>query len=315
MSGVDADVLASCAAAVAERLLGQCNRALSGGRELRFGSRGSLSLCLKTGRWRDFEAGTGGGVLDLVVREGAARTRAAAADWLRAEGLLPDGGGLAAPRPARRPAPPVRDPLPTTDADAKRAFALRIWDTARPAGGTLAEAYLRSRGITLPPPPSLRFAPEMLHSPTATRWPAMVARVEDVAGRFLGVHRTYLAPGGRGKAPVEPQKMMLGATAGGAVRLGEAANGLLIAEGIESALSAMQASGRPAWAALSTSGLRRLELPEHVREVVIVPDGDPPGWDAATAAARRWDAEGWAVRIAALPDGRDINDLLRGGAA
>jgi hypothetical protein len=215
----------------------------------------------------------------------------------------------------RPPLPPVRDPLPTTDADAKRAFALRIWDTARPAGGTLAEAYLRSRGITLPPPPSLRFAPEMLHSPTATRWPAMVARVEDVAGRFLGVHRTYLAPGGRGKAPVEPQKMMLGATAGGAVRLGEAANGLLIAEGIESALSAMQASGRPAWAALSTSGLRRLELPEHVREVVIVPDGDPPGWDAATAAARRWDAEGWAVRIAALPDGRDINDLLRGGAA
>lgn len=217
--------------------------------------------------------------------------------------------------PDWRPPAPVRDPLPIADAERKRAFALRLWEAARPVGGTLVEAYLRSRGITLPPPPALRFAPELPHALSGQRLPAMVARVEDVAGRFLGVHRTYLARDGHGKARVEPQKMMLGGVAGGAVRLGEAVDGLLVCEGIESALAAAQASGRPAWAALSTSGLRALELPADVREVTIVPDGDRPGRDAAIAAARRWIGEGRQVRIAATPDGRDINDLVRGDAA
>ncbi len=212
------------------------------------------------------------------------------------------------------PPTPARDPLPVADAERKRAFALRLWEAATAAGGTLVETYLRHRAITLAAPASLRFALELPHAPSGQRLPAMLALVQDVAGQFLGVHRTYLAPDGSGKARVEPQKMMLGGVAGGAVRLGEAADGMVIAEGIESALSAMQASGRPSWAALSTSGLRRLELPEHVREVTIVPDGDQPGRDAANAAALRWTRQGRVVRIATLPDGRDINDLLRGSA-
>src|SRR6516165_10375714 len=39
---------------------------------------------------------------------------------------------------------------------------------------------------------------------------------------------------------------------------------------IETALSAMQATGQTAWAALSTSGLRTLELPASVRDVVVL---------------------------------------------
>ena len=49
----------------------------------------------------------------------------------------------------------------------------------------------------------------------------------------LAVHRTYLRPDGTGKAEVEPQKAMLGATAGGAVTLQEGAGRLVVAEGIE----------------------------------------------------------------------------------
>ena len=47
----------------------------------------------------------------------------------------------------------------------------------------------------------------------------------------------------------------------------------MIAEGIETALSAMQATAQTAWAALSTSGLRTLELPADVRDVVVLADG------------------------------------------
>src|SRR5260370_29460011 len=91
-------------------------------------------------------------------------------------------------------------------------------------------------------------------------WPAMVALVTRGAGGApLAIHRTFLRRNGHGKAPVEPQKMMLGPCGGGAVRLGPDGYRLMVAEGVETALSAMQATGRPAWASLSTSGLRALE--------------------------------------------------------
>ena len=66
----------------------------------------------------------------------------------------------------------------------------------------------------------------------------------------LAVHRTFLGRDGAGKAPVEPQKMMLGPCRGGAVRLSPIADVLMVGEGIETCFAAMQATGRPAWAAL-----------------------------------------------------------------
>ena len=63
-------------------------------------------------------------------------------------------------------------------------------------------------------------------------------------------------------------------------------------------------------AALSTSGLRALELPADVRDVVILADGDAPGEAAADTAAARWQKEGRRVRIARSPAGYDFNDLL-----
>lgn len=105
--------------------------------------------------------------------------------------------------------------------------------------------------------------------------------------------------------------MMLGPCRGGAVRLGEHDGGrLLVGEGIETCLAAMQATGRPAWAALSTSGLRSLVLPDTVDDIVVLADGDQPGEAAACAAAGRWSREGRRARIARPPAGMDFNDLL-----
>jgi hypothetical protein len=79
---------------------------------------------------------------------------------------------------------------------------------------------------------------------------ALVTRGTDAAP--LAIHRTFLARDGSGKAPIDPQKMMLGSCRGGAVRLADAGGGLLmVGEGIETCLSAMQATGYPAWAALA----------------------------------------------------------------
>ena len=86
----------------------------------------------------------------------------------------------------------------------------------------------------------------------------------------------------------------------------------MVGEGIETCLAAMQASGNPAWAALSTSGLRSLDLPKDVRNVIVLADGDDGGEAAALDCATRWKREGRRVRIARPPKGLDFNDMLMG---
>jgi hypothetical protein len=220
-----------------------------------------------------------------------------------------------AQRPTRVNRKPDR-PLPAKpdgNAIKRTEAALAIWRGARSAGETLVETYLRSRGVTIPIQPSIRFHTGLKH-PSGSTWPAMVALVTHGAeGEPVGIHRTFLARDGRSKAPVKPEKMMLGPCRGGAVHLAEPDDVLLVGEGIETCLAAMQASGRPAWAALSTSGLRSLDLPNAVRDVVVLADGDDPGEAAAQDCAWRWKREGRRVRIARPPRGRDFNDLLLRG--
>jgi hypothetical protein len=105
--------------------------------------------------------------------------------------------------------------------------------------------------------------------------------------------------------------MSLGPVAGGAVRLGLAGRELAICEGIESALSFQQATGITTWAALSVPGVRSLVLPKEISAVVLGPDGDDPGDQAAVEAAKRFVREGRKVRIARPPRGMDWNDVLR----
>jgi len=203
---------------------------------------------------------------------------------------------------------------PERDDTTRTAAALRLWEASSPAQGTLAETYLRSRGLNLPPPTTMRFHAGLKH-PTGGIWPAMVSLVtRGIDDAPLAIHRTFLARDGTGKAPVEPQKMMLGPCRGGAVRLGCPGDVLMVGEGIETCLAAMQATGRPAWAALSTSGMRALCLPDGIRAVTVLADGDEPGEAAAGACARRWKREGRSVRIARPPRGLDFNDLLMGRA-
>ena len=300
---------------VALRLLGEPNAKLSKPKELRFGNHGSLSVNLEAGTWFDHETKIGGGTLALIEHKtGRSGTHRLA--WLHLEGLLhsrhiqpksSDRSSAAAPRGAPNDQRD-RDSVKRTEA------ALRMWGAAVPADGTLAEIYLVSRGLHLRPPPTLRFHAAIKH-PSGQRWPAMVALVtrghDDTP---LGIHRTFLARDGAGKAPVEPQRMMLGPCCGGAVRLAPIGDVLMVGEGIENCLAAMQATGKPAWAALSTSGLRALELPIEAREVVVLADGDDPGEAAARDVALRWNREGRRVRIARPPRGADFNDLLLGRA-
>lgn len=200
---------------------------------------------------------------------------------------------------------------PDADALKRSAAALAIWQASHAAEGTPVATYLRSRRLDVPALPALRFHAGLKH-PSGGVWPAMVALVTHGAtGSPIAVHRTFLARDGSGKAPVDPTKMMLGPCRSGVVRLGEPGAVLMVGEGIETCLAAMQATGTAAWAALSTSGLRSLDLPRDVSDVIVLADGDEPGEAAAQDCARRWKREGRSVRIARPPQGMDFNDLLK----
>lgn len=200
---------------------------------------------------------------------------------------------------------------PDPNAKARSEAALAIWQASREIEGTPVEAYLRSRGLNRPAWSALRFHAGLKHASGGV-WPAMVTLVTlGGTGSPIAVHRTFLAHDGGGKAPVNPAKMMLGPCRGGVVSLGVPGDVLMVGEGIETCLAAMQATGNAAWAALSTSGLRSLDLPRDVRDVIVLADGDEPGEAAAQHCARRWKCEGRRVRIARPPQGMDFNDLLR----
>jgi phage/plasmid primase-like uncharacterized protein len=174
----------------------------------------------------------------------------------------------------------AKKPACGADRDEKRVHnAIAIWSATTPAADTYVAVYLAARGIRMVPPACLRFHPELNHK-NGGRWPAMVALIQCASdGEPMGVHRTFLAPDGSGKAPATPQKMMLGYAKGGVARLAEPQEGmpLLIGEGVETCLSAMQATGWPAWAALSAGNFVNLDLPQSVRDLLILADSDDGG--------------------------------------
>lgn len=183
---------------------------------------------------------------------------------------------------------PQPEGKPVLEAERRKA-ARRIWARTRPAPTTVVESYLRARGLTLPIPPILRFA-ILRHGPTGQDLPAMVAAMqrwpdtEPVASRFTGPTWRVMAAA---KLMCRSRSCPTVQIRGAAIRLGPAGETLLIAEGIETALSGQQETRIPAWAAISASNMPNIVLPELplAGVVIIAADGDDTGADAAVRAA------------------------------
>jgi hypothetical protein len=143
----------------------------------------------------------------------------------------------------------------------------------------------------------------------------MVAPIVNAMGEQVAIHKTFLTPDGSGKAdlPREERRETCGPMKEGAVRLAQhqPALELIVAEGLESAMSATQLFGIPSWAAICANGIETLDLPNAARRIVIAADHDTIGLRAALSAQERWAAEGRSVRIFRPPNpGEDFNDVL-----
>lgn len=158
-----------------------------------------------------------------------------------------------------------------------------IWSERKPLQGSLAEKYLTDiRGIPVPPigwPQSLAFHSGLEYErDRSRRFPALIAKVEDVTGKLVAVHAIYLDPRTGRKAPVDPCKISIGPMSGGSVRLWGSGKRVGICEGLETGLAIGWIVGFrfPIFSCLSTAGVTGLELPLEVERTCCWPDSDRP---------------------------------------
>lgn len=262
------------------------------------------------GKWTDAATGEHGDLLDIIQMSCGFADFNAAADEARRY--------LSLPRREPEPARTIRrPPAPTGSPESAR----RLFAMARPIAGTLAEDYLRARGIAaLHDIGSLRFHPRCYyrpddHSPTET-WPALIAAVTALDGRLTGALRTWLDPDGYhsvrlGKAPVDTPRRAMGDLLGNAVRFGRVSDVMAAGEGIETMLSLRSVLSRmPTAAALSAAHLAAILLPATLRRLYVARDDDPAGDGAQDALIERARDAGIET-IVLSPRCGDFNDDLR----
>jgi hypothetical protein len=258
------------------------------------------------GKWTDAQSGEHGDLLD-VIRESLG--------LIDFTDVIEEAlNFLSLPHPEPEPSPRWHaiTPAPSGSPEAAR----RLIAMTQPIGGTLVETYLHGRGITvLHGTANLRFHPRCYYRPDddgpTDIWPAMIAAVTDLNGRITGAHRTWLAPDGSDKAPIDTQRKAMGDLLGHAVRFSIAGDVMAAGEGIETVLSARQAIATMAMAAaLSSAHLAATLFPDTLRRLYILRDNDPAGDGARDSLIERANAAGIEA-ITLSPRLKDFNDDLR----
>lgn len=153
----------------------------------------------------------------------------------------------------------------------------------------------------------LRFERKFFDCESRQWHPAMVVAVRDVSGQLVTVHRTLLTSDGHKAGVNVPKRLMRlpddRTINGCAIRFGEPHEVLALAEGIETALSVVVATGLPCWACICAHGLEAVEIPDGVQEVLIFADKDRSltGERAAKVLSRRLQAIGREVVEVSVP--------------
>lgn len=260
------------------------------------------------GVFKCFGCGAGGDVIELLMQLEQLSFPAALRKLSGEERALPERRYA-----DRKQTQDMPDP-------AKRAAALGAWDAAEAISGTLAETYLRARGISADiSGADLRFHPQAPEGYKLARGkhPAMIAAIRTPAGEFIGAHVTYLLADGSWKRPSEPQfpdRRVLAKKEGGFIRLGAVADRMVVGEGIESALTAGEISGRAPIAAVTSENLAKLPLVGGVKDWLIAYDRDAKqqGFKAGKCFADRLFAAGLTARAFPPPsDCKDWNDVAQ----
>ena len=257
------------------------------------------------GKWTDAATGEHGDLLDLIAQSQGCTTLADTLDEAR--------------RFLSLPRPEIYEPITSAPQGSPEA-ARRLFAMSKPIRGTIAEVYLRARGITeLRDCTSLRFHPRCYYrgdeadaaDHARDTWPALIAAATDEGGTITGVHRTWLDPSGEAKAAVSTPRRSMGLISGQGVRFGKAREVVAVGEGLETMLSLQVAlPNLPIVAAGSANHLDALLLPDGLHRLYVTEDNDPAGRRATASVMTRAGAVGIeSMRLA--PVLGDFNDDLR----
>ncbi|WP_426265273.1 DUF7146 domain-containing protein [Sphingomonas sp. PWP1-2] len=268
----------------------------------------SLEPAKPADKWTDAATGEHGDLLDIIARRERLTTLRDTLDEARRF--------LALPRTEPTDNGHRHMPAPTGSPEAAR----RLFAMSKPIVGTLAETYLRERGISNTRTcTALRFHPRSWYrcdsddpaDHVRDSWPALIAAVTDNTGAITGADRTWLDATGTTKAPISTPRRAMGFLLGNGVRFGRATDILAAGEGIETMLSLRCVMpAMPMMAALSANHLAALVLPNSLRRLYIARDNDPAGRHATeTLAERAYDAGIEALPL--IPALGDFNDDLR----
>jgi len=253
--------------------------------------------------------------LSTIAPDGFVAFSHAGDDWRECRDHVRHLLGLPAFKPDAPPPPPR--PVAKGDPEYERRQhekAAWLWGQRRPPEGSIAETYLRqARGYGGPLPATLGFLPRKgEHSPallaafalSQESEPGVLAALKDVGAVLL----IALKPDGSGKADVEHPKKIIGSPAGLPIAVAPVNDllGLAICEGVEDALSVVEATGLGAWAAAGASFMPKLAgvVPSYVECVTIFAHADQAGRKGAGDLERLLLDRGIEVRLdEEAPDG------------
>lgn len=223
---------------------------------------------------------------------------------------LPTFAPHAEPRPiAQKPRPaPAHDDRQHTE------LASAIWREARPINGTVAEVYLRNRGLSYQGD-ALRWHPACPFGKGTTHG-CMIAQVRNIlTNQPQAVHRTAIDHTGH-----KVDRKALGPIGGGAVKLTpdeHVEQVLAIGEGIESTLSVNKHPdlvAMPVWSVLNSGGIASFPTLPGIEGLFVAVDHDrlgagPRAFKALADRLRPAGVEVTPVMSAVV--GEDINDLVK----
>ncbi|WP_240334415.1 toprim domain-containing protein, partial [Sphingobium estronivorans] len=131
--------------------------------------------------------------------------------------------------------------------------------------------------------------------------------------QIVAVHRTFFALNApRIADDLTDSRLMLGRPRQGAVMLAPATDMLGLAEGLETAISAMTLLDIPVWATLGSERLHRIALPSRVTRLILLPDNDQAGQRAVAKALVAYEYPGRIIQTIWPPMGmNDWNDVHR----
>lgn len=348
---------------LAKDLFGQqnFNSNMSNSERLHFGRKGSLVVNKGgeyAGRFKDFESGEHGNLIQLVQREKALKFKNAltyVSSYISSPSVVQRINDFSEGKPSKTLIDwdeVLKDELNSNKAEqegeakmkrinehekdqAKKGEEVReIIAQCVPIKGTRAESYLRNeRAIQGELSDSLRYLPAGSKfyyngKNSYVRDGALAAVAKDSDGNHKAVQVTYLTKEGKRAETPDGEKfpkLSYGSLKGTSVQLqiGEKGSPVIIAEGVETALSLKEAGVKgDILCSLGTSNIKNLDVKN--RDVIIAGDWDgsfeKPSWAATEKAKSALVKKGNKVEII-LPvqdselsnEKVDFNDLLKKG--